>query len=276
MRDFASKPSPEIRRRLPILWLSAALAVELCIPAATLPAEELARPTIALSVAEQAWIKAHPRMRLGVDRTYQPISFIDDKNRYSGLAADYARLLESALGIQFEIVPLPASERLQAISAGRVDVLDSVGRTLERESFVNFTRAYATFPFAVVVRAGTPYISDLSDLSGKHVVVLEGRSVFDEIDASGLTLRVTTVPDQRAGYDMVARGEADASINNFAIAVDTLAESYAGRLKIGSVIPEHQQALSFAVRKDWPEFAAILDQALTAIPNETRRAARRI
>jgi len=214
-------------------------------------------------------------MRLGVDRTYQPISFIDDRNRYSGLAADYARLLESALGIQFEIVPLPASERLQAISAGRVDVLDSVGRTLERESFVNFTRAYATFPFAVVVRAGTPYISDLSDLSGKHVVVLEGRSVFDEIDASGLTLRVTTVPDQRSGYDMVVRGEADASINNFAIAVDTLAESYAGRLKIGSVIPEHQQALSFAVRKDWPEFAAILDQALAAIPNETRRAARR-
>jgi len=99
------------------------------MPAATWPAEEPAQLTLALSVAEQAWIKAHPRMRLGVDRTYQPISFIDDKDHYSGLAADYARLLESRLGIQFEIVPLPASERLQAIAAGRVDVLDSVGRT---------------------------------------------------------------------------------------------------------------------------------------------------
>jgi len=150
-------------------------------------------------------------MRLGVDRTYQPISFIDDKNRYSGLAADYARLLESALGIQFEIVPLPASERLQAISAGRVDVLDSVGRTLERESFVNFTRAYATFPFAVVVRAGTPYISDLSDLSGKHVVVLEGRSVRGPMSVAGDQVHPARVEEIPGGAGVGASRPAEAA-----------------------------------------------------------------
>lgn len=49
-----------------------------------------------LTQDEQAWLAAHPTLRMGVDATWPPFEYRDEHGRYMGLAADYIALIENA------------------------------------------------------------------------------------------------------------------------------------------------------------------------------------
>lgn len=78
-----------------------AIAV-LCLLAWALPASSLE-----LTPEEQAWLTAHPELRLGVDNSWPPFEFIDDEQHYQGLAADYVALIEQRLPIKLNVAPPP-------------------------------------------------------------------------------------------------------------------------------------------------------------------------
>ena len=61
-------------------------------------------PSIDLTGAEQAWLAQHPIIRLAPDPNFAPIEWFNLQGDYNGISADYVRLLQERLGIQFEIV----------------------------------------------------------------------------------------------------------------------------------------------------------------------------
>ena len=72
----------------------------LCLACWSLPAVSLE-----LTAEEQAWLAAHPELSLGVDHNWPPYEFIDDNERYQGLAdyrTDYIRQTQQrgAEGVQ--------------------------------------------------------------------------------------------------------------------------------------------------------------------------------
>ena len=81
-----------------------AIAV-LCLLAWALPASSLE-----LTPEEQAWLTAHPELRLGVDNSWPPFEFIDDEQHYQGLAADYVALIEQRLPIKLNVAPPPPAQ----------------------------------------------------------------------------------------------------------------------------------------------------------------------
>ena len=69
-------------------------------------AKEALENNLELSLEERKWIKDHPNIRLSPDPDFLPLEHIDKSGKYVGIAADYVRLLEKKLNINFEILKL--------------------------------------------------------------------------------------------------------------------------------------------------------------------------
>ena len=54
---------------------------------------------LTLTEDEQAWLSAHPQLRLGVDASWPPFEFRDQEGLYQGLAADYINVIQERLGV---------------------------------------------------------------------------------------------------------------------------------------------------------------------------------
>ena len=52
---------------------------------------------IGLTEEEIEWIKEHPTLRLAPDPDFPPLEYFDKGNGYSGIAADFIRLLEKKI-----------------------------------------------------------------------------------------------------------------------------------------------------------------------------------
>ncbi|GEM_PF-2209370 len=88
-----------------------------------------------LTEGEKRWIAAHPVIRLAPDPDFRPIEYFDEKGDYSGIAADYARLVERKLGIRFEFVHCANWDDVIERARHRdVDVLNAVVKSPRQRS----------------------------------------------------------------------------------------------------------------------------------------------
>ena len=78
------------------------------------------------------------------------------------------------------------------------------------------------------------------------------------------------VRDSVQAFRAVESGKAFATVQNLAVAVESLQGGDFGTLRVAAVLGNLPHEISFAVRKDWPELQAILDRALGSIPESER------
>ena len=89
------------------------------------------RRSLALTPAEQEWLKAHPVIRVGIDRDFAPYEWFDEKGRFVGINADILRLLETRLKVRFDVVKGKTwQQTLDMARNGELDMLaDAVAQT---------------------------------------------------------------------------------------------------------------------------------------------------
>lgn len=68
------------------------------LPYAPAPGEKKA--TIKLTRAQMDWLRDHPTIRLGIDRSFIPIEFEAGDGTYSGAASEYIRYFAGRLGVE--------------------------------------------------------------------------------------------------------------------------------------------------------------------------------
>ena len=121
----------------------------LCLALWTAPAVGLE-----LSAEEQAWLAAHPELRLGVDGAWPPFEFRDEQGRYQGLAADYINVVRDRLAVKVTPVePVSWTEVLDQVKHGKLDLLPGIMSTPERQNYLSFTRPYLDFPIVILALA---------------------------------------------------------------------------------------------------------------------------
>jgi PAS domain S-box-containing protein len=222
-----------------------------------------------LNETEAAWFKAHPLIRVGADISKMPLEWRDSAGRYQGVSFDYLHHVESALGIQFEIVPGTRDELLLKAKKREVDVFFFMPETEDRKQFLSFTRPYMTLPNAIFSTADVTYIHDLNQLNGKTVAVVDGSGVHKYLAEKWPSISLLLVKNTQDGVESVRRGEAFAFIGIQLTTTHKLIMS--GKLDlrvVGNV--SFSDEFRVAVRDDWPELVAILDKTIYAIPLEDR------
>lgn len=119
-----------LRRPMPRGWLMSALIVLFVAAGLGLwwlqPSDrETPVASALLNAEEREWLNQHPVLRLAPDPNFPPIEYFDDRGKYRGLIADYYALIESRLGVRFEVVR--ASTWNQVLAMAKAREVDLIG-----------------------------------------------------------------------------------------------------------------------------------------------------
>src|SRR5687768_10989910 len=102
---------------------------------AAMAAISLAAPASAASLAE---VKERGTLIVGVKADYKPFGFRDPSGSIVGIEPDLAALLAERVGVKAELVPVIATNRLEFLQQGKIDlIIATMSDTPERRQVVD-------------------------------------------------------------------------------------------------------------------------------------------
>ena len=190
----------------PARWLSIALTLTVCL-----------LPGLPAAARDLAEVKASGVLKIGIREDIPPIQYRDKRGELVGIDPDLGRALAGALGVKPEWVILAGPKfREESLLQGKVDVvISSFSITRERLEVIDFSDPYFTTGLALMIKSGDrERIRTYKDLSGKSVTATRGSTgekLIGELVPGANFYLVTGTAET---YDALARGRADALIND--------------------------------------------------------------
>ncbi|MBF0582853.1 MAG: transporter substrate-binding domain-containing protein [Magnetococcales bacterium] len=230
------------------------------------------REKLRLSVQERDWLAAHPRVRLGDDFAWPPFVFMDEKGVFSGISAGYIDALSERLGIEIQPVRgLTWAQVLEKVKVGEVDMLPAVVRSEERDKFLNFTKPFITFPVVIATHNEGIFVADLASLSGRKVGVVKGYITHELLEKEFPQMELVLFDNLTTGLNALESRQIDAFVDNLGAITYEVRRLRLANVKI-TAPTKYRFELAMAVRKDWPELAALLDKGLEAMSSREKSA----
>lgn len=211
----------------------------------------------------------HSTIRLGIDPRFEPIEFIDGQGNYSGIAADYVKLLSEKLGISVQVVAdLNWSQALELAKKGEIDIFAAITPTQNRERYLHFTKPYFKYPLVIYTRSDFPIIAGLKSLPHNKITAVKDYFIYDVAKQYYPELDLIAVDTTRDGLMTVSEGRADAFIGDVATVAYEIRKNNLANLKVAAPAGFTNPGHSFAVRKDWPELVSIINKVMDTISPE--------
>jgi cystine transport system substrate-binding protein len=224
--------------------------------------------TIALTVPAAAGalddIKAKGAIQIGLEGTYPPFNSVDEKGTLVGFEIDIANALAAKLGVKPNFQPGKWDGLLAALDVKRIDaVINQVTITPEREQKYAFSQPYTVSGIQIITRSDTKGIAKPADLAGKKVGVVLGTAYEKWLRANAPGVDIRTYDDDPTRNQDLMVGRIDAILNDRLI-VPALVKQYGGKLAAAGE-PFNTQKQAVAMRKDAPDLAKTVDDALAAL-----------
>jgi ABC-type amino acid transport substrate-binding protein len=226
-------------------------------------AEELLTPE------QRSWVSAHPIIQVAPDPDFPPIEYFDEKGKYKGIAADYLKILQKKLDIQFEIVALKDWNTVLAQAKTKeIDMFAAAAATPQRREYMNFTAPHIELPGAILVSDKVDGSNlSMQDLKGLRVAVVDGYVWEDLIANDYPDIELVPVPGLLNGLQALSFGSVDAMVANLAIATYYIKKSGITNLRVAGE-SGYFGRYAFGVRDDWPQLIPILEAGMAAITPE--------
>jgi two-component system, NarL family, sensor histidine kinase EvgS len=227
-----------------------------------------------LSEPERAWLGKLGSIKLALVRSdWPPFDIIGSGDRYLGLSADYALLMGDRLGIKIQPVAFVTwNDALDAVRTGRADLLVSIARTPERESFLAFTRPYAESARVVITRDDNRSIISLADVRDKRLAVERGFPIQEELRRFAPNAEAIVVDSTLEALNRVSRGDADAYIGSGIPALYLIEYELITNLAVRAQAGMATSSLGFALRRELAPLAELFDRTLIAMTEHERNA----
>ncbi len=223
-----------------------------------------------LTLQERQWLQTHPVIKLAPDPNYMPIEFFDAQKHYTGIAADFTKLLEDKLNIKFQFVNCNNwDEVLEKARNREVDVLGNAAKINQPNAFLLFSQPYLSFPSVVISRSDYKGNIQVNNLAGKRVSIVSGYDYQQILSKKYPGLKIDYVPDIVSGLRKVSFNGSDLFINDLATSSYYIQEQGISNLKITGEI-EIENNSGYAVRNDWPELITILNKGLKLITEQEK------
>jgi diguanylate cyclase (GGDEF)-like protein len=171
------------------------------------------RPRDSLSPEERQWLRNKGELVFAGDNNYPPFEYVAENGEYRGFNVDMVRALGLELGVDVRLVPMTWAEALEALRQGRVDALQGLKYTSEREKTYAFAQPYLTTSQAIFVKSDRYDIAALPDLARRVVAVQRGDFAHDLLKTRP-EVHLLLVENQSDAADQLLEGEADAFVGN--------------------------------------------------------------
>lgn len=221
-----------------------------------------------LTSAEREWIKKNKNVVIGISPDYAPFEFVDSTGSYTGISAEYFKIIADKLGLQYTISTITSWDSvLLAFRNNEIQLLPSVFIHPMRSSYIDFSEPYMEVEF-VVVCSDKEKIGNFNDLTGKRIACLKGWIIEDDLqkDFSNLNLNVFKSNEQMVAALLFKH--VDAIVVDFAsIAYYTQLQNLPG-IKI-AFNTGYKYEMAIGVGKNNPLLTSAIEKTIANLPKDT-------
>lgn len=119
---------------------------------------------------------------IGVKNDYRPWGYLDAEGNPVGLEIDLARDIAERLGVEAELVPVVASNRMEFLQQGRIDlIIATLGDNPQRRTVVGMVEPNYYAAGANVLTPKANGLKEWPDLEGKDLCAIQGSYYLREI-----------------------------------------------------------------------------------------------
>ena len=174
----------------------------------------------ALTATDRAFISRQGALRLGLAAEgWPPFDIVARDGSYSGVTADYIKLVERHTGLVIKPAIYPTwSAVFHALREGRVDLVGSVARTSVRAAWMGYTQPYLDTAPVIVTRKDRTAIDEPADLSDVRIAIERSGPLPARLARRFPSAVIQTYPNAGDALRAVARGDAAAFVGNEAVA----------------------------------------------------------
>lgn len=229
-----------------------------------------------LSAAARDWLARHPRIRVGYDAMFSPITLRGPLGEFQGLGADLLRLVAGKVGLEIEqeVGASFAEVYAQGVD-GRLDVIVGMARTARRRAEYDFVGPFLSVPTAIVMPVDEgPLITETQDIGHHKLALLRGHFLIPELRSRHPGITIVELDRQDQVLAAVAEGAADVAMGNVQVVNELIQRRFAGRLRVTGTVRDGDSELFLAVPRRSPELTHVLSQGLAAV-NDSEAAALR-
>ncbi|MDR2782465.1 MAG: transporter substrate-binding domain-containing protein [Treponema sp.] len=221
---------------------------------------------------EEAFIRNHPVIKVGVNPYFMPFEGFDENKRYQGVISDYLEAIERQSGLRFEIQEeLSWYEAYNKALDGEIDLLPAMQKSRASEMFFLFSKPYFNFRRGIIIRNNDTSIKSFKDLQNKNVAVQFESAEYDYLNALSLTGLHLYASIEEA-LIAVSTGNEIAAVGNLSTAGYYIHQNGITNLKFILLDDNSRGSLHFAARREYRELISIIDKVISNIPVEEKHA----
>ena len=220
-----------------------------------------------LTAEEQAWIRAHPTIRVHNEKNWPPFNF-NENGEPRGFSIDFMNLVASRVGLQVEYISGPSWQPfLDMIRTGELDVIANAIPTDEKREYMHFTSTFIDAPVAIVIDNSTTGINSFDDLRGRRVAVVEGYFQQDYMERKYPEAELILAEDILDCLYAVLEGRADAMVASYPTSKYLMNQHALIGLRIATISRDSElmSRNALAVRHDWPLLRDILQKGMDTL-----------
>jgi PAS domain S-box-containing protein len=151
-------------------------------------------------------------IRVVMDDNYPPFTFKDSNGRQQGILIDQWRLWEQKTGIKVEISAMDWGKAISLMMGGKFDVIDTIFKTEERATWLDFSHPYAELEVPIFFDKGISGITDVNSLKGFAVAVKSGDAAIEILKNNGIDSLVLF-----NSYEAIIRAAQEHKVNVFVV-----------------------------------------------------------
>ncbi len=175
--------------------------------------------TLMVAFSSGAVVARTRTVRVGVYQN-EPKIFMNESGQAAGIFIDLLNEMAAQEGWTVVYVPCEWVACLQALEDGQIDLMPDVAYSPERDAKYDFHKTPVLGSWSVVYADPSELITNISQLDGKQVAVLNGsiqQTHFKQMmDGFGFVVTMVPADSLEQSFDLAAKRSADAAIaNNF-------------------------------------------------------------
>lgn len=122
-----------------------------------------------------AKVKAAGKIAAGVKNDYRPWGFLDPSGQIVGMEVDLARDIAKRLGVELQLVPVVAANRMEFLAQGNIDmIIATMSDTPERRKVVGMIEPQYYASATNILAPKSANLKAWTDLTGKKVCGVQG------------------------------------------------------------------------------------------------------
>ncbi|MGV8906138.1 MAG: amino acid ABC transporter substrate-binding protein [Acetobacterium sp.] len=158
---------------------------------------------------------------VGLDDSFPPMGFRDEKNEIVGFDVDLAKEVGKRLGMEVVLQPINWDTKELELDSGNIDVIwNGLTITDERKAAMDFTTPYLENDQVIVVKKDSA-IKTKADLAGKNIGLQKASSAYDAFVADPIskeTAAMNEYPENVSALTDLGIGRIDAVIVDSVVA----------------------------------------------------------